>query len=133
MFADMPIKAIILIAVSFFLAGSVTHVQASEPSRVIIKTRLVSENYSKAMTVIFALEPGVEKVFGPRFPKLRIVVLPVEADQVPLLISLFDERGATLSSITVYYTPETGAEFSLDADGIDAEGQISHFSRVSTE
>ena len=81
--------------------------------------------------MIFTLEPGVEKLYGDRYPKLKILVLPFEEDLVPLQISLVAETGATLSSTTVYYTPENGAEFSLNAEGLDAHGDISDFSRTN--
>ena len=60
-------------------------------------------------------------------------MLPLEADQVPLQISLVAENGQVLSATTVYYTPETGAEFSLDAEGIDAEGQVSKFGKSTPD
>ena len=126
-------KASSLVAVIFFLACSVTLAERTEASRVIIETRLATEYSSQSQTVIFTLEPGVEKLFGARYPMLRVLVLPLEAGQVPLQISLVAESGEILSSTTVYYTPEYGAEFSLDAEGIDAHGNISSFSKANPE
>ena len=126
-------KASSLIAVIFFLACSVTLAERTEASRVIIKTRLATEYSSQSQTVIFTLEPGVEKLFGARYPMLRVLVLPLEADQVPLQISLVAESGQTLSSTFVYFTPENGAEFSLNAEGIDAHGNISSTSIAKSE
>ena len=126
-------KAICLIAIAFLLAGSVALAEGPTASRAIIKVRLATESSAQSKTVIFTLEPGVEKLFGPRYPKLRVLVLPLEADQVPLQISLVAENGLTLSSTMVYYTPEYGAEFSLDAAGIDAHGTISSFSRANSD
>ena len=128
-----PMKARIVIAVLFLLACSAALAERTEASRAIIKMRLVTEYSRQSQTVIFTLEPGVENLFGSRYPKLRVLVLPLEADQVPLQISLVAESGQTLSSTTVYYTPEIGAEFSLDAEGIDAQGKISSFSKGDTE
>jgi len=126
-------RTISLIATLLFFIGSAVLAEVPEPSRVIIKTRLATEYSAKKQTVIFTLEPGFEKVFGTDYPILKVLVLPLEANQVPIQISLVAENGKILSSTTVYYTPETGAEFSLDVEGIDAQGQVSSFSRSKPE
>ena len=126
-------QAKILVVVFVLLACSVTLAERAEAPRVVIKTQMATESSSKSVTLIIRLWPGREELFGDRFPKLRILVLPVEADQVPLQISLVAESGQTLSSTIVYYTPEYGAEFSLDAEGIDAHGSISSTSKANSE
>jgi hypothetical protein len=103
--------------------------EVSEESRVVVKMWLTTENSSRSQTVIFTIEAGVEETFGRKYPKLKILTLPIEEEHVPFQISLVAESGQVLSSTTVYYTPDAGAEFSLDADGIDAQGQILALSR----
>lgn len=94
---------------------------------ITIKTSVGVQNSLRKSTVMFVLESGAEKVFGSRYPTITVNVLPVEGDQVPLQISLITEDGDILNSTTVYYTPEISAEFSLDADGVEVDGQVSEF------
>ncbi len=121
--SPIPLIALLLIISPMGLA------EESEEPRVVVKTRLAWEYSSRSQTLIFKIEAGVEKLFGQKYPKLKVLVMPPEGEQVPFQISLIAESGQVLSSTMVYYTPDVGAEFSLDAEGIDAQGEISALSR----
>ena len=121
-------KASALITTLFLLIGPVDFTEAAETFRAKMRVQIATERLSKSHTILFTLEEGAEKNFGSEYPKLKVLVLPRESDQMPLQISLVAESGQTISSIIVYFTPESGAEFSLDADGIDAQGKITSLS-----
>ena len=117
-------KIIATITALLLITGPIDIALASGPIRAIIRVQVSEERSSRSQTVIFKLEEGVEKNFGNDYPMLKVLVLNWESDQLPLRISLVAENGQTLNSTIVYFTPESGAEFSLDADGIDAQGEI---------
>ena len=104
-------------------------VSASDSHRVKIKTQLSTGDSAQSQTTITRLEVGIEKEFGSEFPKLKVLVLPIEDERVPLQFSLIAEDGQVLGSTIVYFLPEIGAEFSLDAEGVDVQGQVMSLTR----
>jgi hypothetical protein len=107
------------------IVSSVPVTLASEEPRAVVYVSLSSSTWSRAQTVIFAIKPGAETLLPTRYPRLKILIMQPEKETVPIQISLVAESGQVLSSTTVDYSAEVGAEFSLSADGIEAEGKIS--------
>ncbi len=118
-------KATALVTMLILLFGPLHVVDASEPERAVFRVQIATEKSSRSHTVLFTLNEGSKKYFGAQFPTLKVLVLPVEAEGIPLRISLVEESGQVLAKTLVYYNPDSGLDFSLKADGLTAQGSIS--------
>ncbi len=119
-------KATALITILIVLLAPLHFSGASEPERALFRVQISDEKSSRSHTVLFTLREGSQKYFGSQFPTLKVLVLPIGAGGIPLSISLVEEGGQELAKTLVYFDPDSGLDFSLEADGLTAQGTISN-------
>jgi len=121
-------KVLVVTATFLFLIGSSAFSDEAKLYRAEIRARLTTEKSDSQIVALVDLEEGKEKQFGSGYPKLKLLVLSGNSDNIPIQLSLVSSTGQILSSTIVYFPLKTGVNFSLEADGVGVRGRVNSFS-----
>jgi len=121
-------KVLVVTATFLFLIGSSAFSDEAKLYRAEIRARLTTEKSDSQIVALVDLEEGKEKQFGSGYPKLKLLVLSGNSDNIPIQLSLVSSTGQILSSTIIYFQLETGVSFSLEADGVGVRGRVNNFS-----
>jgi len=121
-------KVLVATATLLLLIGPSAYPDEAKPYRAEIRAQIATEKSGSQVVALVDLDEGKEKQFGSGYPKLKLLVLSYESDKIPIQLSLISETGQVLSSTIIYFTLETGVDFSLEAKGVDVRGRVNNYS-----